>query len=87
MIEYLYLFKGVSIYYAKSLETLGDDLKEIQPTIMPTVPRLLEKVYDKIIAKGAELSGLKKILFWWGICIPISLSFTALITKFNFSSV
>ncbi|MAQ47531.1 MAG: long-chain fatty acid--CoA ligase [Flavobacteriales bacterium] len=67
MIEYFYMFKGVSIYYAQSLETLGDDLKKIQPTIMPTVPRLLEKVYDKILAKGAELKGLKKILFFWAV--------------------
>ena len=67
MIEYFYMFKGVSIYYAQSLETLGDDLKEIQPTIMPTVPRLLEKVYDKILAKGSELTGLKKKLFFWAV--------------------
>ena len=67
MIEYFYMFKGVSIYYAQSLETLGDDLKDIQPTIMPTVPRLLEKVYDKILAKGSELSGLKKKLFFWAV--------------------
>tara|TARA_B100000945_G_scaffold128359_1_gene102273 strand:+ start:34 stop:1125 length:1092 start_codon:yes stop_codon:yes gene_type:complete len=61
------MFKGVSIYYAQSLETLGEDLKEIQPTIMPTVPRLLEKVYDKILAKGSELTGLKKKLFFWAV--------------------
>jgi long-chain acyl-CoA synthetase len=67
MIEYFYMFKGVSIYYAQSLETLGEDLKEIQPTIMPTVPRLLEKVYDKILAKGSELTGLKKKLFFWAV--------------------
>ena len=67
MIEYFYMFKGVSIYYARSLETLGDDLKIIQPTIMPTVPRLLEKVYDKIIAKGSELSGIKNKLFFWAV--------------------
>ena len=67
MIEYFYMFKGVSIYYAQSLDTLGDDLKKIQPTIMPTVPRLLEKVYDKILSKGAELKGLKKMLFFWAV--------------------
>tara|TARA_A100001011_G_C14279565_1_gene830946 strand:+ start:73 stop:1854 length:1782 start_codon:yes stop_codon:yes gene_type:complete len=67
MIEYFYMFKGVSIYYAQSLETLGDDLKEIKPTIMPTVPRLLEKVYDKILAKGSELSGVKRKLFFWAV--------------------
>ena len=51
----------------KDIKTLGDDLKEIQPTIMPTVPRLLEKVYDKILAKGSALSGLKKKLFFWAV--------------------
>ena len=67
VVEYFYMFKGTSIYYAQSIETIGDDLKEIQPTIMPTVPRLLEKVYDKIIAKGSNLTGLKKILFFWAV--------------------
>ena len=74
MIEYFYMFKGVSIYYAQSLETLGDDLKKIQPTIMPTVPRLLEKVYDKILAKGAEQKGLKKILFFWAVNLGLKLN-------------
>ncbi len=67
VVEYFYLYKGVSIYYAQSIETLGEDLKEIKPTIMPTVPRLLEKVYDKIIAKGSSLRGLKKALFFWAV--------------------
>ena len=67
VVEYFYMFKGTSIYYAQSIETIGDDLKEIQPTIMPTVPRLLEKVYDKIIAKGSDLTGLKKVLFFWAV--------------------
>ena len=48
MVEYFYMFKGVSIYYG-SIENIGEDLKSIQPTLMPTVPRLLEKVYDKIL--------------------------------------
>ena len=51
----------------KVLKKIGDNLKEISPTLMCTVPRLLEKLYDKIIAKGAELSGLKKILFFWAL--------------------
>ena len=67
MIEYFYMYKGVSIYYARSLETLGEDLREIRPTIMPTVPRLLEKVYDKILTKGADLTGIKKKLFFWAV--------------------
>lgn len=67
VIEYYYLYKGVSIYYAESIEQIGENLKEIKPTIMPTVPRLLEKVYDKIVAKGSELTGIKKGLFFWAL--------------------
>ena len=67
VIEYYYLFKGVSIYYADSIELLGENLKEVNPTIMPTVPRLLEKVYDKIVAKGSDLTGIKKGLFFWAL--------------------
>lgn len=65
MVSYLYLFKGTSIYYAESLETIGDNLKEVKPDMFTTVPRLLEKVYDKIMQKGAELTGIKKKLFFW----------------------
>ncbi len=65
MVTYLYLFKGTSIYYAESLETIGDNLKEVQPNLFTTVPRLLEKVYDKIMQKGAQLTGIKKKLFFW----------------------
>ncbi len=65
MVTYLYLFRGTSIYYAESLETIGDNLKEVKPNMFTTVPRLLEKVYDKIMQKGNELSGMKKKLFFW----------------------
>lgn len=65
MVSYLYLFRGVSVYYAESLDTIGDNLKEIKPHLFTTVPRLLEKVYDKIMLKGAELTGIKKKLFFW----------------------
>jgi long-chain acyl-CoA synthetase len=65
MVSYIYLFKGTSIYYAESLETIGDNLKEVKPTMFTTVPRLLEKVYDRIMAKGAELTGIKRKLFFW----------------------
>lgn len=65
MVSYLYLFKGTSIYYAESLETIGDNLKEVKPDMFTTVPRLLEKVYDKIMLKGNELTGVKKKLFFW----------------------
>jgi len=65
MVSYLYLFRGTSIYYAESLETIGDNLKEVKPHMFTTVPRLLEKVYDKIMQKGSTLTGVKKKLFFW----------------------
>lgn len=65
MVSYVYLFKGTPIYYAESLDTIGDNLKEVKPTMFTTVPRLLEKVYDRIMSKGNELTGIKKKLFFW----------------------
>lgn len=65
MITFFYLFKGTSIYYAESMETIGDNLKEVKPDLFTTVPRLLEKVYDKIMQKGNEQKGIKKKLFFW----------------------
>lgn len=67
MLQYLYQFKGVNIYFAESLETISDNLKEVKPDVMSAVPRLLEKVYDKIIAKGTDLTGVKKKLFFWAV--------------------
>lgn len=67
MLTILYLYKGASIYYAESIETISDNLKEIKPHCFATVPRLLEKVYDKIVAKGNEQKGIKKILFFWAL--------------------
>jgi len=65
MITYLYLYKGAAIFYAESLDTIGDNLKEVKPNLFTTVPRLLEKVYDRIMIKGNELTGTKKKLFFW----------------------
>ncbi len=65
MITYLYQKCGISIYFAESIEKIADNAKEVNPEVMTVVPRLLEKVYDKIIAKGQELSGLKFKLFFW----------------------
>ncbi|MEP6595151.1 MAG: AMP-binding protein, partial [Ginsengibacter sp.] len=65
MVSYLYLYKHTSIYYAESLEAIGENIKEVRPQVFSTVPRLLEKVYDKIMAKGRELSGIKRKLFFW----------------------
>lgn len=67
MILYLYQYYGISIYFAESIEKMSDNLKEVKPHVMTAVPRLLEKVYDKIYAKGAALDGIKKKLFFWAI--------------------
>lgn len=67
MLLYMYQYCGVQIHFAESLETISDNLKEIQPDVMSAVPRLLEKVYDKIYAKGADLTGIKKTLFFWAV--------------------
>ncbi len=67
VILYIYQYYSVSIYFAESIEKLSDNIKEVKPTVFSVVPRLLEKVYDKIYAKGADLTGIKKKLFFWAI--------------------
>jgi len=67
MLHYLYMYIGCSIYYAESMDTIGENLKEVHPQIFTAVPRLIEKVYDKIIAKGEELTGIKRKLFFWAV--------------------
>ncbi len=67
MVVYMYFYMGISVYYAESLETIVANLQEVKPDGFTTVPRLLEKVYDKIVAKGAELTGIKKTLFFWAL--------------------
>jgi long-chain acyl-CoA synthetase len=67
MLSYLYLSQGMSIYYAESMDTIGDNLKEVKPQIFVTVPRLLEKVYERIVATGSKLTGIKKGLFFWAL--------------------
>jgi long-chain acyl-CoA synthetase len=69
VISYIYIFRGVSIYYAENLDTIGDNLKEVKPNLFSTVPRLLEKVYEKIMNKGRELTGIKKNLFFWAVAV------------------
>lgn len=72
MVFYMYFYLGISIYYAQSMETIVDDLKEVKPHGFTTVPRLLEKVYDRIVAKGSELTGIKKQLFFWALNLGLS---------------
>jgi len=67
MLHYMYLYLGCSIYFAESMDTIGDNIREVKPHVFTAVPRLLEKVYDKIMAKGDELTGIKKSLFFWAV--------------------
>jgi long-chain acyl-CoA synthetase len=67
MVSFIYISSGASIYYAESLDTIAENLKEVKPDLFATVPRLLEKTYEKIMAKGAELSGIKRKLFNWSV--------------------
>jgi long-chain acyl-CoA synthetase len=64
---FCYMYLGFSVYYAESMEKIGENLKEVRPHVFNTVPRLLEKVYDKIVSKGYELRGVKKQLFFWAL--------------------
>ena len=67
MVTYIYQYYGVAIYFGESIEKISDNIKEVQPNVMTGVPRLIEKVYEKIIAKGSELTGIKKKLFFWAV--------------------
>ena len=71
MILYLYQYCGVEVYFAEGLDKISDNIKEVKPNVMTVVPRLLEKVYDAIIAKGAALTGIKKKLFFWAVDVGL----------------
>ena len=67
MVTYIYQYTGCAIYFGESIEKISENIKEVQPTVMTGVPRLIEKVYDKIIARGSDLTGIKKNLFFWAV--------------------
>ncbi|MBI1221109.1 MAG: AMP-binding protein [Bacteroidetes bacterium] len=67
MLSYVYIDKGISVYYAESMDTIAANLLEVKPQIFVTVPRLLEKVYEKILSTGTQLKGIKKGLFFWAL--------------------
>ena len=67
MVVYLYLSKGVQIYYAENLDNIVVDINDVKPDLFTTVPRVLEKVYDKVVEKGKNLTGIKKSLFFWAL--------------------
>ncbi|MBP6455276.1 MAG: long-chain fatty acid--CoA ligase [Chitinophagaceae bacterium] len=70
-VTYIYIRKGVSIFYAEGMETIGENLREVKPSLFTTVPRLLEKVYERITIKGSELTGLKRHIFDWAMNLAI----------------
>lgn len=69
MVCYMYIYLGISIYYAESIDTISANMAEVKPHCFTTVPRLLEKIYDKIVSKGHELKGIKKSLFFWALAL------------------
>lgn len=69
MLHYLYMYIGCAIYFAESMDTIGENIKEVKPHMFTAVPRLIEKVYEKIISKGEELTGIKRSLFFWAVKI------------------
>ncbi|QMU64843.1 MAG: AMP-binding protein [Flavobacteriaceae bacterium] len=71
MILYLYQYCGISIYFAESIEAMSDNLKEVKPHVMTAVPRLYEKVFNKIYSRGEALSGSKQKLFYWAIKLAL----------------
>lgn len=71
VILYIYMYNSVSVYFAESLEMIADNLRELKPNVMTAVPRLLEKVYDKIYARGGELTGIKQKLFYWAVNVGL----------------
>src|SRR5690606_20692175 len=67
MLIYLYMYGGIGVYFAESIDKIAENLNDVQPNVMCVVPRLLEKVYDKIVEKGSKLTGLKRNIFFWAI--------------------
>lgn len=65
--QYVYMYKGLTIFFAQSMDTIGENFKSVKPHIFSAVPRVLEKVYEKIMATGEQLTGIKRKLFFWSI--------------------
>lgn len=75
MLHYLYIRVGASVYFAESMDTIGDNIREVKPEVFSAVPRLIEKVFDRIMAKGEELKGMKRTLFFWAVKLAESYDF------------
>jgi long-chain acyl-CoA synthetase len=83
MCTYIYLFNGFSIYYAESMDTIGPNMKEVKPYIFTAVPRLLEKVFEKIMIEGNKLTGVKKNIFLWSINVAEQFEHTGTSAWYN----
>lgn len=75
MVNYIFQYTGMTIYYAESMATIGDNIRELQVNAFCAVPRVLETVYNKIIAKGKDLSGIKKYIFFWAVNLGLRYEF------------
>ncbi len=75
MVSYYYMYQGVGIWYAEHIDKIGDNLREVRPTVFTTVPRLLEKVYERIVSVGMTLSGLKRAIFFWALNLGLKYEF------------
>ena len=84
MLHYLYMRMGCRIHFAESMETIGENIKEVEPEVFTAVPRLIEKVFDKIMAKGEELTGIKRKLFFWAIDIAEDFDVEGMSAFYNF---
>lgn len=71
MMNYMYQYLGISVYYAENIGTITDNMKEAQPEILTTVPRLLEKIHDKLSSTGHKLTGVKRWIFWWAFHLAL----------------
>ncbi len=72
MVNYLFQYSGNAIYYAESIDTIGENIREVKPHGFAAVPRVIEKLFDKILLKGKELKGIKKILFFWAVNLGLN---------------
>lgn len=84
MLHYIYMKSGSSIHFAESLETIGENIKEVHPEMFTAVPRLIEKVFEKIMAKGEELKGIKRSLFFWAIRLAEEFEVSGKSSWYNF---
>ena len=71
MLNYVYQYLGISIYYAENLGTIVENMKEVKPMMLTTVPRLLEKIYDRLVSTGQKLKGPKQWIFWWAFHLAL----------------